>query len=227
MIRQKQKGQIDIKLNNRGSAIVSVVIITLFVTVLATTLLYVSGQNFKQKQTDYQNKQSFYKAEEALDCLKALLVSYVSEAFEEAYEDTVSNFVLLGTSEARKSNYQDKFIAKLEELIGSSYEPETCLEIIYNMMSADYPELASYIYSVDSMGGDISSGEKIFSIKGIRAKYTLGNYTTFLYTDISIIIPDEGMAIPSNTTTSTVDTKTVPFTDYVVYVNWRRDDYDE
>ncbi|MDE7207365.1 MAG: hypothetical protein K2N90_09470, partial [Lachnospiraceae bacterium] len=69
----------EIKLNNRGSALISVLVVTTFITIIATTMLYMAAMNYQQKLTDYQNKESFYDAEKSLDELKSLLVADVQE----------------------------------------------------------------------------------------------------------------------------------------------------
>lgn len=51
------------KRNNAGSAIVTVLVVVTFITILATVLLYISGMNFQMKVTDYRTKESFYQAE--------------------------------------------------------------------------------------------------------------------------------------------------------------------
>ena len=54
------------KLDNRGSALLIVILVVGFLTILATTLLYISGMNFQIKQADYQNKKNFYTGETGL-----------------------------------------------------------------------------------------------------------------------------------------------------------------
>ena len=56
---QKAKKQ---KQNNAGSAIVTVLVVVTFVTILATVLLYISGMKFQMKVADYRTKESFYQA---------------------------------------------------------------------------------------------------------------------------------------------------------------------
>ena len=80
-------------LDDRGSAIVTVIVVCAFITIIATTMIYISARNFETKQVDYQNKTSFYQAEEALDTLKSLLVEDVNDSFKYAYADTMANAV--------------------------------------------------------------------------------------------------------------------------------------
>jgi ABC-type transport system involved in cytochrome bd biosynthesis fused ATPase/permease subunit len=114
-----------VKLNNSGSAILSVVVITAFITVLATTMLYMTGQNYQQKQTDYQNKKSFYGVEDALDGFKAVLAEDASDAYKEACDDTSRNFLKLSDNAARMNNYNDKYVQRLEEIWKDRVAAET------------------------------------------------------------------------------------------------------
>ena len=106
----------EIKLNNRGSALISVLVVTTFITIIATTMLYMAAMNYQQKLTDYQNKESFYDAEKSLDELKSLLVADVQEAYVYAYNKTGRQILLLKTSDARRNYFQDEFMAKLNEI---------------------------------------------------------------------------------------------------------------
>ncbi|MDE6518408.1 MAG: hypothetical protein K2L18_11285, partial [Acetatifactor sp.] len=65
------------KLNNDGSAIVTVLVVVAFITILATIMLYVSGMNFQMKVADYRTKESFYQAETPVEELRAQLVKDV------------------------------------------------------------------------------------------------------------------------------------------------------
>lgn len=225
-------------LNNRGSALVSVLVVTAFISIIATTMLYVSAQNYQMKQTDYQNKQSFYGAEEALDNLKVILVKDIETAYAEAYEDTMGNFLKLKElGKDRKEYYQEKYIENLQKIWDERFGlASDNLEMIRNLMIAEGldPEMAKRIYRVDGYGissetTETGGTEKRFVIKGIRAKYTSGNYTTFIYTDICLALPSVDLSAESYTSSAdpAVDRETIALTDYVIYMNWRKADYDE
>jgi hypothetical protein len=241
-----------LKLNNKGAAIVSVLVITAFITVIGTVILYISGQNYQEKQTDYQNKQSFYGAEEALDMLKAALVSDVEEAYKSAYSETIQNYIRLGTKDAREQFYNKKYLDKLTSIWKDRKGSEdgkwldavkSCIQEYTegNKNYSDTEELSLRIYNVDSVGTATGSDNgQVFVLKGVVAKYTLGIYTTFIYTDICIEIPPYTSTIRDETVTSTEDSTSgdesitstedreiIDLTDYVIYMNWRRADYSE
>lgn len=55
------------KLNNDGAALVTVIVVITFISILATVILYSSGMNFAMKTTDIKTKVSFYDAETAME----------------------------------------------------------------------------------------------------------------------------------------------------------------
>jgi Tfp pilus assembly protein PilX len=99
-------------IDNRGAALVTVIVVTAFVTIIATTMLYITSRNFITKQVDYNNTVSFYEAEEALDTLKALLVQDVNNAYMYAYADAMANY--MDQDEKIKAYYVDSYVTKLQ-----------------------------------------------------------------------------------------------------------------
>ena len=73
------------KNGNAGSTLVTVVVVVAFLSILATIMLYVSGQNYKTKLIDQRTKASFYEAEEVIELLKTRLVVEVAAASEPAF----------------------------------------------------------------------------------------------------------------------------------------------
>lgn len=225
-------------MNNKGSALISVLVVTTFITILATTMLYVAAMNFQQKQTDYENKQSFYGAEKALDELKSILVKDVQAAYVKAYNKTTRNFARMNASQ-RRGYFQDEFMAELkttwEGRVNTSGDLLTAVQDVMTGTPGTYSAEADSFYKIADYGvyeTTDSGGEKLqkFALKGVQVKYTSGNYTTFLYTDICLEPPAVDWTADSfspSTEPEAVDRKTIAFTDYVSYVNWRKADYDE
>lgn len=239
------------KLNNKGAALVSVLVVTAFITIIATTLLYMSAQNYQMKQTDYQNKQSFYGAERAVDELKNVLIDDVQEAYKAAYEDTAKNFLKLGDAVSRKEHYQAAYIDKLQEIwdtrlaaaVGADNAEKNVYMVRELMKSAGLSdEIANCIYQVDGFGisdtsttgvgpsgATVTTTKKQFVIRGVRSKFTSGNYTTFIYTDIGLALPDIDLSVDASQTYAGTakPRETIALTDYVIYMNWHKADYDE
>lgn len=214
------------KLDNRGSAIVTVIVVTLFISILATTMLFVSGRNYIMKQTDYQNKQSFYEAEKALDKLKELLVSDVDEAYEVAYKDMMRNYLQLGTDDAREKYYVDRFNEYLEEkwtdrataLAGDK------LAAVRKFMEDEgiSPDVTKLIFETVETGksdkvnfGTVSvSSRNSFVIQGVQAYYVDSKgFSSYIYTDIALTPPDYKLS---------GDDLTMNMSENVIYINWRK-----
>ncbi len=101
------------KRKNAGSAIVTVLVVVTFITILATVLLYISGMNFQMKVTDYRTKESFYQAEIPAEELRSQLIKDVEIAFAEAYTAAVSEYSGLSDAGNREANYRQHFCDEL------------------------------------------------------------------------------------------------------------------
>lgn len=112
-------GRAKKKLNNRGSAIVIVIIAMAMIGILATTLLWMAYMNYMIKVADIRNKNSFYTAEEVVEQIMSGLRRESAEAVGVAYRDVLSNWDNL-KSEAERSNvfmttYMDTLIDKFKD----------------------------------------------------------------------------------------------------------------
>lgn len=138
VIRLKYFDKSKKKLNNKGSALLTVLLFIAFLTILATTLLYITGMNFIIKQADYGNKRNFYKGETALEKVKAeLTAKVVSEAAKEAYAQACMNYVSAatdddGTTEGnREANYNRYFAEGVQKYLQEEFTT-TCGAGSYN-----------------------------------------------------------------------------------------------
>lgn len=52
--------------DNRGAALVSIMIAVAFITILATSMLYMSFNNYQMKVVNYQSKSNFYETEQSV-----------------------------------------------------------------------------------------------------------------------------------------------------------------
>lgn len=110
------------KLNHSGSAMLTVILVVGFLTILATTLLYITGMNFQIKQADYRNKKNFYSGEMGLEQIRAKLMEDVSEAGAAAYKNVLVQYVTLGTADIRETEYHREFVDRLtksDETLGA------------------------------------------------------------------------------------------------------------
>ena len=121
------------KRDDRGSAIVIVIIAMAMIGILATTLLWMAYMNYMIKIADIRNKNSFYTAEEVVEQVMSGLRRESAEAVGVAYRDVLSNWDNLKTEEERSNvfmtTYMDTLVDKLKDPSrGSGYYDRTKLE---------------------------------------------------------------------------------------------------
>lgn len=114
------------KRDDRGSAIVIVIIAMAMIGILATTLLWMAYMNYMIKAADVRNKNSFYSAEEVVEQIMAGLQHTSADAVGVAYRDVMANWESLGTEDNRYSTfvttYMDTLIENLKDSsLGSGY----------------------------------------------------------------------------------------------------------
>ena len=121
------------KRDDRGSAIVIVIIAMAMIGILATTMLWMAYMNYMIKVADVHNKNSFYTAEEVVEQVMSGLRQESAEAVGIAYREVLANWDNL-ESEAARSNtfmttYMDTLIEKLKHPTrGSAYYNREILE---------------------------------------------------------------------------------------------------
>ncbi len=106
------------KRNDRGSAIVIVIIAMAMIGILATTLLWMAYMNYMIKVADIRNKNSFYSAEEVVEQIMSGLRQESAEAVGIAYREVLANWDNL-ESEANRSHvftttYLDTLVDKFK-----------------------------------------------------------------------------------------------------------------
>ena len=77
--------------DNRGAALISVMIAVAFISILATTLLYMSYSNYKMKVVNYESRANFYGTEHDLTVLSTSIRNEVATASDplKALQDAV------------------------------------------------------------------------------------------------------------------------------------------
>lgn len=100
--------------DDRGSAIVLVIIAIAFVGTLVAMLVYMVYFNYLMKYTDRSAKNNFYTAETALDIIKAGLEQDVSDAMVAGYYDVVANHAT-DSAQNKQAAFEVEFLRHLCE----------------------------------------------------------------------------------------------------------------
>mgnify|MGYP006957493094 FL=1 len=227
------------KMNNSGSAIVTVIVVVAFISILATTILYVSGTNFYMKMTDLHTKESFYQAETALEEIKAFLMEQAAEAGREAYMDVMIRYASTD-GYTRYALYQNRFFALLNDKWEEERTPvggteRTYLETLASLISS-YPvapidpsaaSALSLDMSIPNAGSmELHAEDGYALLRGLIFTYTKDGYTTMISTDFIISVPEMNWGVDSYQSTwdvsANLERDTVDMTDCVQYYNWTK-----
>ena len=80
------------KSDNRGMALVTVIVAIGFIAALVSILLTTSLVNFKMKNVNERGKDTFYSAEQVLDEINVGLQRIVSDSMSAAYLEIMNNY---------------------------------------------------------------------------------------------------------------------------------------
>lgn len=186
-----------VKLNNTGSAIVTVIVVVTFISILATTILYMSGMNFFMKMTDLRTKESFYDGEMALEEIKAALMAEASKACEAAYTKVAINYAATDSA-TRYSLFQNEFLNALEKNWQAKTQnpanpdaPFSYEIVLQKLVDEKYRSGISVDASILNAGSlEIHRDEGYAFVRGVKLQYTdADGYTTVISTDYLIMVP--------------------------------------
>lgn len=138
--------------DDRGAAIIIVIIAMAMIGILASTLLWMAYMNYMIKVADIRNKNSFYTAEEVVEQIMSGLRRESAEAVGVAYRDVLANWDNLDSEAARTNvfmmTYMDTLIKKFQKV---GYTPDPGLPaapagtIYYDRdILKDYVDAASF-----------------------------------------------------------------------------------
>lgn len=107
------------KRDDKGSAIVIVIIAMALIGILASTILWASYLNYRIKVNDMKVKNSFYSAETVVEqILAGVKKNIVSASINEAYQEVLSNWDALGSDENRQSFFITAYVEAVEDKLG-------------------------------------------------------------------------------------------------------------
>ena len=141
-----------IKKNNKGSALIVCIIVLMFVSILATVILYMSGVNYRMKKSDMYSKFAFYNAEEPLERMQTNLMIPVSAAFNDSYRVTNSIYNFKANGDERRREFYIQYALAFREIMIKQYggsptdigisgesitNPKLIQNIVHNLIACD------------------------------------------------------------------------------------------
>lgn len=216
-----------IKLNNEGASLITVIIAILFISILATTFLYIAGVNFSIKSNDKNNKESFYETETAAEEIKAELALECAKAAEKAYKKVIISYNV-NSPNKRYEEYRDKFFEELKDIWEN--------ELLTEYGASDYTEVfqamidtgATVVCNDDAFYYDKTADPNHTYIRDIVITYTDDKgYTSGIKTDFAFTTPKMNWGINESYTVldpsleDKVDKREeYDVSDCVNYANW-------
>lgn len=232
-MRSRSKG------NNQGSALLTVILVVAFLTILATTLLYITGMNFQIKQYDYRNQKNFYTGETALEEIRAHLMQDISVAAVQAYDEVNMQYVSLGNKDLRRLQYNTAFVAAIQEEWDAKLAPyggswkglldsyhtdgELSLDVAYDANGDGILTSAENLF--------LDENEGLVRIRGIKLKYTNSNgLTTLISTDMEVRAPEIAWSVENTlnglsgvSAEDAATRKKVDVSNCVIYTDWKKE----
>lgn len=176
--------------NNKGSAIITVIISMLFVVALGTALLFAAYMGLQVSVSARNEKDNFYDASAAMDEVKILIQDQVSTALKTAYTETLVEYAKLQTTNPQDTLYTN-FLDELEKLGIFDYTYDAGLKT--TTITVDVDELKAVLPENATLTGESEAevGTDEFTIKGLELVYIDGDgYESRIATDLVVEIPN-------------------------------------
>lgn len=180
--------------DNRGSAIVLVIIAIAMIGILASTIMWAAYVNYMIKLSDIRNKNSFYSSETVVEQIMAGMQHEASAAVSLSYQEVMQNWNNDEDEGSRFSRFTDKYLESLvaslkDASMGSGYYDRDVLESyidadLFARVDPDEWDNPTYLPKMELINNST------LVLHNIRVSYTDENgYVSVVNTDICIDVP--------------------------------------
>lgn len=176
--------------NNKGSSLVTVLLVASIIAALVTVVLAIVLLNVYMKKADLEGQGAFYDAESALEEIRAGLSKDESDATTTAYLDTLSNYANL-EDEKKTINFDEKFSTiikdKLTDTSSGLYKISTLEGYLRETKMKDGVGAEILTNPADAHFNITKEGAVL---KDVHVRYTdKNNYVSEIKTDIVLEFP--------------------------------------
>ncbi len=145
----------------------TVIVVIAFMSILATTVLYLAGENYKTKIYDLKTKESFYEAEEIVELFRASLIRDVAECSKPAYDAVMTNYAKSGDKNTRATEYLSQFKIQFDKKIQEDLSvdlsedsdpailPNSVVEAFIPIATGADAEDTGWAYKININGNDL------------------------------------------------------------------------
>lgn len=163
------------QMNNKGAALVLVIICMLFVGIIAAAVLTITLGNVDSAKTSGNSSENFYDTENFVDDLKLYLQKYANQAATRAYAAQINNISVTGHFD--EAEFQTEFNAQLNSIFTATFVSGINVKAITGQDTVDGLVFNPGTYN--------STTHKL---EGVEIKFGEGTgrngYATTIYTDI-------------------------------------------
>ena len=184
--------------DNRGSAIVLVIVVIAFIGMLLSMMMYMALYNYQMKAADFRAQNNFYSAEMAMDEIRAGLQAKTSAAVSQSYLAVMQNYSSY-TDTQRSARFQYTFFHFLSgknipaEPAGSGVmgdqEGHYSIAMLQSYITQE-PSVAKVVTTDSDSKFDIYTDH--MSLENVKLVYTnpANGDISIIETDINIMLPD-------------------------------------
>lgn len=195
------KRRISLKLNNKGSGIVTVLIAVVLLTLMGSLLLMLTFTGFEMKASDRMGKQNTYDASTAMDEIKVGIQNAVSKSIESSYAYALNRYSEKGAEV--QDRFAQNFVDSLknykkdgESLIymdGGPYYYK--VSVIEDMIVNCREGVATVTTAQNDAKVSVDEDYTKVVFKNISVSYTNNGRTTSITADINVTVPDVGHSL--------------------------------
>lgn len=179
--------------NNKGGALVVVIVCIAFVSILGSLVLSLTVTNHKIKVINKKSKANFYATEIAFDEIKKGLEEVVADSIEYAYNEMMKVYINDGI---KVGEGDDEILISKEEVFKNAYFDKTKEKLYesdseigkYNIGTIQsFIEYPGIILDIAAGSNELVIDGSSITLKNIKVNYTdVNNYKTTLSSDIVI-----------------------------------------
>lgn len=186
------------KKDNRGSAMIIIIVVIAFVSILVSTLYAMVTMNIQMKSVDRKAKKSFYSAEGALEQINLGLQKEMSTASVKAYAEVMQGYVANVLEADRRLTFNTRLITDLQSALKQESDPDKYKkEKLESYLTPDVA--ANTEISSDSWSMVKSSDNSSLVLKGVVITYTdAEGFQSVIETDIRVKAPNLNFIQPSD-----------------------------
>gem|GEM_PF-5976765 len=216
-------------MNNKGGALIMVIVIMSFISIIAALAMWMAYMNYYMKVTEMRSDNSFYSAEGVVEQIKVGLQNELSESTGDAYASVLQRYAEYSETDRNNYFYGQVVNAMRANLMGEAVNKYSLGNLV-DFIDTENTDITpnpdtdrnaeSYTVKMTDKKGKVhtaivTGGNRLLTVKNtkvtlcdVNVEYTDANgYTSIINTDFTLQAPTLDFSDPNNSTS---------FLDYVV-----------